>query len=475
MIFKKPANKKAYVRRFFNGFLRIGYQDDLPQLDKSRIMIVNALSMVMLAVGFGFMLGLYWSGSQSWYFIGLALPIYSCVLYINRMKRYKLAQYLLYFTSLSLLTLLCFTNRRVGAEFGLITVACSVPLMSKKNSEVFALFILTFLAFMSYKVYDYLQPFVPDPSINYLFASTIALNISVTAILIETYLFRKMVVNYSQSLWRKNIELNDTIESRSEVEAALEKKNDELSKLTDQLSWIVKQKTLELQTYIDAINVNICSSIIDLDGDFIKVNEPFLKLSGYMADELIGKNIRMLDSEYHNSLYQQMQTCLESGKTWRGEVKNVDKQGSIFWTDQMIIPMKIRGDQISYFLMLAFPITQRKLNEESRDKTLRMLENIAFQTSHKIRGPLARIQGLMSLVQKDMIETSELKTIINNLVTCSSELNLATSDLVNFVIENQNFMEEDSHEITVESVENSRTLFEPNEANELVESNDLTI
>ena len=68
----------------------------------------------------------------------------------------------------------------------------------------------------------------------------------------------------------------------------------------------------------------------------------------------------------------------------------------------------------------------------------KVLENIAFRTSHKIRGPLARIQGLVSLVQKDLVKVEEMKSIATNLEACSFELNMATTDLVQFVNEHQN-------------------------------------
>jgi light-regulated signal transduction histidine kinase (bacteriophytochrome) len=104
----------------------------------------------------------------------------------------------------------------------------------------------------------------------------------------------------------------------------------------------------------------------------------------------------------------------------------------------VILPIKGKDDKVNYFLMLALPITERKLNEEAREKTVQVLENIAFRTSHKIRGPLARIQGLVGLVQKDLVRAEEIKSIATNLEACSFELNMATTDLVQFVNEHQN-------------------------------------
>ncbi len=112
----------------------------------------------------------------------------------------------------------------------------------------------------------------------------------------------------------------------------------------------------------------------------------------------------------------------------------------------VIIPLKEKDEEIRYFLKLALPMTERKVNEKTREKTIHVLETIAFSTSHKVRGPLTTILGLASLLQKDLVKVEEFRSVANQLVASSEELSMATSDMVKFVNEHKVSIQEASPE-----------------------------
>ena len=76
----------------------------------------------------------------------------------------------------------------------------------------------------------------------------------------------------------------------------------------------------------------------------------------------------------------------------------------------------------------------------------------------------------MSLVNNDMIDDNELRTVSNSLITCSNELNLATSDLVKFVAVNQISIEEENIEYRQEKRENTMNPYKANGVHEFVKS-----
>ncbi|MBY0433603.1 MAG: PAS domain S-box protein [Cyclobacteriaceae bacterium] len=406
--------------------------------DENQITVISRLGIIMLIAAFLFMIGLYISGVNIWYRVVFAPILYGSALYASHKKKHLLARNLLLYGSLVLFTFLCFLNRRTGSEYFLFGVACSSPMIFKGSRAMYVTFLLVGIVLLTYVVYDAVTPFTPNPTINYPVLSTLCLITMGSVLFYQIILYRNLISHYSQSLKDKNKQLDKTLDSKQVVEGELQSKNRELKTLTEQLNWIVRQKDSELQAYLDAINVNIYSSINDLSGRFVKVNDPLLRATGYTSDELIGKSFRLLDSGHHpESFYQKMETSIKAGNTWRGEIKNRAKDGTFFWCDQVIIPIRGEEDKVSYFLILALSITERKNTEEAREKTLKVLETIAYQTSHKVRGPLARIQGLVSLVQRDLVVGDELKMITEKLDICAVELNSATSDLVNFVNDHQ--------------------------------------
>jgi len=222
----------------------------------------------------------------------------------------------------------------------------------------------------------------------------------------------------------------------NEGKRSIERINDELRAQTKQLDWIVQQKSLELQTYLDAINISIYSAVTDLNGMIVRVNEPLLRASGYSEQDLLGTNFSIFDSGYHSSeFFQSLYENILAGKIWRGEMRNKSKGGSLFWVDMVVLPLKDSHQAIQYFLVLALPITERKQAEEKRNQTLRILEDIAFQTSHKVRGPMARIKGLSELIETKKLNADEIEAVAKKIIQCSTEMDFATSALAEFVNE----------------------------------------
>jgi len=68
--------------------------------------------------------------------------------------------------------------------------------------------------------------------------------------------------------------------------------------------------------------------ITDAHANILRANQMFLKISGYSAEELIGKNPRIFNSErYSEAYYQKMWDQLARTGSWSGETRLRDKQG----------------------------------------------------------------------------------------------------------------------------------------------------
>lgn len=418
------------------------YQRKLVGWDLNGKAATNLLSMIMIIISAGFALALLVTGVTNWYYMVAAIPIYLMVLWANKKEHFELASSFLLVGSLILISFWSFTNRKVFAEIGYLSLACSLPMLVRSIWLVIFWFFLCVSLFLLYQYYDEVTPFIPDPSINYFWLSNSILVVAISVVFFQINSFRELAFHYASSLKIKNEQLDKVIEGKEKMERDLQAKNEEMQTLTEQLNWIVIQKNSELQVYLDAINVNIYSAISDSQGRFVKVNAPLMKASGYHSEELIGNHFSILDSGFHSPLFlKRLESTIKSGNPWRGEFKSRAKDGSFFWCDQVIIPIGGKTDTFNYFLTLGLPITERKQTEETRDRTLSLLETIAFQTSHKVRGPLARIEGLVNLIQHDLVSLEEMKMVSAKLKDSSIEVNLATSDLVNFV---------NSHQISIQ-------------------------
>jgi PAS domain S-box-containing protein/diguanylate cyclase (GGDEF)-like protein len=105
--------------------------------------------------------------------------------------------------------------------------------------------------------------------------------------------------------------------------------------------------------------------ITDLQARVKYVNPMFEETTGYSADEVVGKNPRILSSgQVSKSLYSGLWACLRAGEVWRGELSNKRKTGEIYPSQAIISPVKDADGDVTHFLAIQRDISERKKREK---------------------------------------------------------------------------------------------------------------
>ncbi len=131
-------------------------------------------------------------------------------------------------------------------------------------------------------------------------------------------------------------------------------------------SYIFKaQKDDESLKYLKLIDKNVLISKTDLDGNITEVSEEFCNISLYSKEELIGQNHSIVKNKESNpEIYKDMWNTISNGNEWRGEFKNMKKDGTYYWIDSVISPdCDINGNTIGY-TAIRTDITDKKKIEE---------------------------------------------------------------------------------------------------------------
>lgn len=116
-----------------------------------------------------------------------------------------------------------------------------------------------------------------------------------------------------------------------------------------------------LQNYINIVNNNVLISISNNKGIIIDCSDAFSKISGYTKDELIGNNHKILkhkDTDVY--LHKELWKTIQQGLCWKGEHKNVAKDGSIFWVENTITPSFDEDGNIIKYTSIYIDITHKK-------------------------------------------------------------------------------------------------------------------
>ena len=106
---------------------------------------------------------------------------------------------------------------------------------------------------------------------------------------------------------------------------------------------------------------SILVMITDKHGVIEYANTKMLERTGYQANELIGKNVRLLQSgPTLIETYLFIWTELSHGREWRGELLNKNKMGDDIWVSAIISPLRNESNEVTHYLAVMEDISQKR-------------------------------------------------------------------------------------------------------------------
>jgi diguanylate cyclase (GGDEF)-like protein/PAS domain S-box-containing protein len=140
----------------------------------------------------------------------------------------------------------------------------------------------------------------------------------------------------------------------------------ELVKMHGTIQDITARKEVEDELRIAAVAFSSQSGMVitDATGRILRVNPAFTRLTGYSAEEAIGKTPSLLNSGRHDELfYQRMWGALKEKGYWQGEVWNKRKNGQIY-AEMLTITAIVSSDgHTSHYVGSFTDITESKQAE----------------------------------------------------------------------------------------------------------------
>ena len=117
--------------------------------------------------------------------------------------------------------------------------------------------------------------------------------------------------------------------------------------------------------YIELIDKNVITSATNKNGIITDVSEAFAKKSGYTKAELIGQSHNIIaDPSTPEKVYKELWETITSGNIWNGELKNIQKNGNIYWVEITITPLTDRYKTILGYTAILQDISDKKRIEE---------------------------------------------------------------------------------------------------------------
>ncbi|RDE24013.1 EAL domain-containing protein [Parageobacillus thermoglucosidasius] len=109
--------------------------------------------------------------------------------------------------------------------------------------------------------------------------------------------------------------------------------------------------------------------VTDAQNRILFVNPAFEIVTGYSADEVIGKNPRILQSGMHDkTFYEKMWNALNQYGVWKGEIWNKRKDGELYLEWLTISAVKDQQGNVTNYVAIFSDITEHKRNMEQLTK-----------------------------------------------------------------------------------------------------------
>ncbi len=216
-----------------------------------------------------------------------------------------------------------------------------------------------------------------------------------------------LVKPFQQEEFLIKIDHQVKISSKIQQFKRIKKKLEKELKLKEISQKFHKQIPLESHLSYQAIaatnNSIIISDATAPDYPIIYVNPGFENLTGYSLNEVTGKNCRFLQGrDSQQPQIEEIRHCLQEGKSCHVTLRNYRKDGSLFWNEISLSPIKDEDEKIIYYLGIQTDVTDKKRANEQQQRyeaSLQKMNRELYELNQKLYR-LANMDGLTEVANR---------------------------------------------------------------------------
>ncbi len=201
-----------------------------------------------------------------------------------------------------------------------------------------------------------------------------------------------------------------------------------------------------LKQYIEAIEKSNIVSKTDTAGIITFVNDEFCKISGYTKEELIGKDHNIVrHPDVAASKFKLLWDTIQNKETYKATVKNLAKDGSIFYVNTTVTPILDENNNIVEYIAIRYDVTKEIMLQEELEEKQKMifwqsrlasLGQMLANIAHQWRQPLTELSLTTFNMKKSSLnhENENVLKFYNESKNIIKNMSNTIDDFTNFFI-----------------------------------------
>ncbi len=158
---------------------------------------------------------------------------------------------------------------------------------------------------------------------------------------------------------------------------------------------------------------------------FLDVNDAAIAHYGYSYEAFLNMDINQIRPKAD---FPFLVSAMENEKLAYGQLTHIKKNGEH-------IKVEVRSNRFEYKgkpaeIILVNDVTERNRHIEAIEKQNEKLKDIAWTQSHVVRAPLARLMGLVNLLDNGEIEEDKMKDFYGHILKSADELDMIIRKMV---------------------------------------------
>ena len=218
--------------------------------------------------------------------------------------------------------------------------------------------------------------------------------------------------------------------------------NGQITGLRGTVQQISERKQAEVKLMVSDGALKAISQGVIITGPdriILSANKTFSDITGYSEAETLGRDCRFLQGPLTNpQTVESIRLALNNGTEFTGEILNYRKDGTPFWDDLTISPVRDATGHLTHFIGVTRDVTARKHTEQSlmqakleAESANRAKSEFLATMSHEIRTPMNGVIGFTDLLLDTPLDAQQ-RTFVEMLKSSGHSLLTLINDILDY-------------------------------------------